>query len=80
MLLASPVNDGQGRVTNYFLSYLDITRQHDAEEQVRALTSGLEEHVEARTHELQTTNAKLQATHARLKLIADGALRGGDRG
>ena len=52
MLLASPVNDGQGRVTNYFLSYLDITRQHDAEEQVRALTSGLEEHVDARTHEL----------------------------
>src|SRR5829696_4443565 len=31
MLFASPLDDGQGKVTNHFLSYLDITRRYDAE-------------------------------------------------
>src|SRR3954451_25171730 len=39
MLFASPLDDGQGTVTNHFLSYLDVTRRYDAEEQLRALTS-----------------------------------------
>src|SRR3954469_518520 len=31
MLFASPIGDGQGTVTNHFLSYLDITRRYEAE-------------------------------------------------
>jgi PAS domain S-box-containing protein len=61
MLFASPVDDGQGTVTNHFLSYLDITRRYDAEEDLRALTSELEARVAARTRELETTNSKLSA-------------------
>ena len=35
MLFASPLDDGQGSVTNHFLSYLDITRRYDAEKKLR---------------------------------------------
>src|SRR5215211_9216726 len=52
MLFASPLDDGQGRVTNHFLSYLDITRRYDAEESLRALTVELEARVAARTQQL----------------------------
>jgi PAS domain S-box-containing protein len=38
MLFASPLDDGQGTITNHFLSYLDITRRFDAEERLRLLT------------------------------------------
>lgn len=61
MLFASPVDDGQGTVTNHFLSYLDITRRYDAEEDLRALTSELEARVAARTQELEAANARLSA-------------------
>src|SRR5215213_10379590 len=37
MLFASPLDDGQGAITNHFLSYLDITRRFEAEENLRAL-------------------------------------------
>jgi PAS domain S-box-containing protein len=60
MLFASPLDDGQGTVTNHFLSYLDVTRRYDAEEQLRALTSELEERVAARTRELEAVNQKLR--------------------
>ena len=40
MLFASPLNDGQGTITNHFLSYLDVTRRYEAEEELRALTPG----------------------------------------
>ena len=53
MLYASPLNDDQGTVRNHFLSYLDITRRYDAEENLRALTLELEERVAARTEELK---------------------------
>src|SRR5690242_14366508 len=33
MLFASPLNNCQGRVTHHFLSYLDITRRYDAEDE-----------------------------------------------
>ena len=56
MLFASPLNDGQGTVSNHFLSYLDITRRYDAEENLRALTLELEARVAART-ELEAANA-----------------------
>ncbi|WP_201863386.1 PAS domain-containing sensor histidine kinase [Microvirga soli] len=61
MLFASPVDDGQGTITNHFLSYLDITRRYDAEEDLRALTSELETRVAARTRELEAANTKLSA-------------------
>ena len=61
MLFASPVDDGQGTVTNHFLSYLDITRRYDAEEDLRALTAELEARVAARTRELEAVNTKLSA-------------------
>jgi PAS domain S-box-containing protein len=52
MLFACPLDDGQGTVTNHFLSYLDITRRFEAEESLRALTQELEARVAARTKEL----------------------------
>jgi len=59
-LFASPLSDGQGTVTNHFLSYLDITRRFEAEERLRVLTLGLERRVEARTRELEATNGMLE--------------------
>jgi PAS domain S-box-containing protein len=61
MLFASPVDDGQGTVTNHFLSYLDITRRYVAEEDLRTLASELEARVAARTRELEAVNARLSA-------------------
>ncbi|KFG70905.1 histidine kinase dimerization/phosphoacceptor domain -containing protein [Microvirga sp. BSC39] len=61
MLFASPVDDGQGTVTNHFLSYLDITRRYVAEEDLRTLASELEARVAARTRELEAANTKLSA-------------------
>jgi len=60
MLFASPLNDGQGTVTNHFLSYLDITRRYDAEASLRALTSELEARVAARTRELELLTDSLR--------------------
>jgi PAS domain S-box-containing protein len=59
MLFASPLSDGQGTVTNHFLSYLDITRRFEAEENLRVLTLELERRIEARTRELEATNGML---------------------
>jgi PAS domain S-box-containing protein len=59
MLLASPLGDGQGSITNHFFSYLDITRRYNAEASLRALTLELEERVAARTRELEATNTRL---------------------
>jgi PAS domain S-box-containing protein len=72
MLFASPLNDGQGRVTNHFLSYLDVTRRYDAEKSLRALTSELERRVEARTRDLEAANRKLAAANEQLrKLVSE---------
>lgn len=72
MLFASPVSDGQGAITNHFLSYLDITRRHDAEEKLRALSSELERRIAARTQELEAANKELEAANRRLsKLVAE---------
>ncbi len=60
MLFASPLSDGQGTVTNHFLSYLDITRRFEAEESLRVLTLELERRVEARTRELEAINGMLE--------------------
>jgi PAS domain S-box-containing protein len=61
MLFASPVDDGQGTVTSHFLSYLDITRRYDAEEDLRTLASELEARVAARTRELEAANIRLSS-------------------
>jgi two-component sensor histidine kinase len=65
MLFASPLDDGQGTITNHFLSYLDITRRFEAEERLRLLTEELEARVAARTLELEDANERL------VRLIAD---------
>ncbi|WP_375462212.1 histidine kinase dimerization/phosphoacceptor domain -containing protein [uncultured Enterovirga sp.] len=65
MLFASPLDDGQGTITNHFLSYLDITRRFDAEEGLRLLTQELEERVAARTQELKEANERMA------KLVAE---------
>lgn len=59
MLFATPLDDGQGTVTNHFLSYLDITRRFDAEEELRVLTQELEARVAARTLELKDANERM---------------------
>jgi PAS domain S-box-containing protein len=69
MLYASPVDDGQGTVTNHFLSYLDITRRYDAEESLRALTCELEARVAARTEELEAANKRLSALVAEREML-----------
>jgi two-component sensor histidine kinase len=59
MLFASPLDDGQGKVLHHFLSYLDVTRRHRAEEDLRALTQELEAKVAERTRELEQANSVL---------------------
>jgi PAS domain S-box-containing protein len=72
MLFASPLDDGQGKVTNHFLSYLDITRRYDAEDKLRLLTSDLEKRVAQRTQDLEASNEKLQAANDGLsRLLAE---------
>ncbi|MBB2964464.1 sensor histidine kinase [Methylobacterium sp. R2-1] len=65
MLFAAPLDDGQGTVTNHFLSYLDITRRFEAEKNLQALTAELEQRVSDRTRELEVANARLT------KLVAE---------
>jgi PAS domain S-box-containing protein len=69
MLFASPVDDGQGAVTIHFLSYLDITRRYDAEEDLRTLTRELEARVAARTRELEAANTKLSDLVAEREML-----------
>jgi len=69
MLFASPLSDGQGTVTNHFLSYLDITRRYDAEESLRSLTHELEARVEARTKELVAANTRLSKLDAEREML-----------
>jgi two-component sensor histidine kinase len=59
MLFTSPLDDGHGCVINHFLSFLDITRRYNAEENLRALTRELEGRVAARTQELESANGRL---------------------
>ena len=59
-------------MTNHFLSYLDITRRSDAEEQLRVLTADLEQRVADRTRDLQALNDKLEAANRTLsKLVVE---------
>ena len=69
MLFASPLSDGQGTVTNHFLSYLDITRRYDAEASLRALTKELEARVAARTKELEAVTENLRQLLAEREML-----------
>ena len=69
MLFASPLDDGQGTITNHFLSYLDITRRFDAEERLRLLTQELEARVAARTLELEHANERLARLVAEKEML-----------
>lgn len=72
MLFATPLDDGQGRVTNHFLSYLDISRRYDAEEGLRVLTAQLEARVVERTRELEAANqALVKLVDEREMLVAE---------
>ncbi len=69
MLFASPLGDGQGTVTNHFLSYLDITRRYEAEADLRALTVELEARVAARTQQLEAVNERLRSVVADREML-----------
>ena len=72
MLFATPLGDDEGSVTNHFLSYLDITRRHDAEENLRCMTEELEARFAARTQELEVANQVLsQLVDEREMLVAE---------
>lgn len=69
MLYATPLDDGQGTVTNHFLSYLDISRRFAAEESLRVLTAELEARVSERTRELEAANAALSDLVAECEIL-----------
>ena len=69
MLFATALDDGQGRVINHFLSYLDITRRYEAEEALRALAAELEQRVEERTRTLASVNAALRKADAEREML-----------
>jgi PAS domain S-box-containing protein len=69
MLFATALDDGQGRITNHFLSYLDITRRHDAEEALRALTAELEQRIDERTRSLEAANAALRKVDTEREML-----------
>src|SRR3954469_11579996 len=70
-LFASSLDENQGCGKNHFLSYLDITRRYDAEEDLRdlrALTLDVERRVVARTQALVAANDRLT------NLVAEGEM------
>jgi PAS domain S-box-containing protein len=69
MLFATPLGDGHGRITNHFMSYLDITRQYQAEEALRGLNAELEQRVEERTRTLDAANAALRKADAERDML-----------
>jgi PAS domain S-box-containing protein len=69
MLFASPLDDGQGTVTNHFLSYLDITRRFEAEKELQTLTAELEQRVADRIRELEAANERLEKLAAEREML-----------
>lgn len=69
MLFASPLDDGQGTITNHFLSYLNITRRFEAEKDLQALTAELEQRVATRTRELEAANEQLRKLGAERDML-----------
>jgi PAS domain S-box-containing protein len=69
MLFASALDDGQGTVLHHFMSFLDITRRYEAEEDLRALTEQLETKVAERTRELERANDALTRLVAEKEIL-----------
>lgn len=69
ILFATPLDDEQGRVTNHFMSYLDITRRYKAEEELRRLNAELEQRVDERTRILEAANAVLRRADAEREML-----------
>ena len=68
-LFSSALDDGQGKVLHHFMSYLDITRRFEAEEELRVLTRELEAQVAQRTRELQSANDALTGLLAEKEML-----------
>jgi PAS domain S-box-containing protein len=64
MLFSSVIKDDAGKVTNHFLSYLDITRRVQAEQEVALLIEELEVKVKDRTAELEKVVEELKKVDA----------------
>ncbi|MCW2239152.1 histidine kinase dimerization/phosphoacceptor domain -containing protein [Azospirillum canadense] len=58
-LFVSPWADEDGRIVHHFLSFLDVTRRRDAEDDLRQFARNLEQRVAERTQELTVANARL---------------------
>ena len=56
-------------MTNHFLSYLDVTRRHQAERDLRRLKADLERRVAERTKELEQANARLTELLAEREML-----------
>lgn len=69
MLFASALDDGQGKVTNHFLSYLDVTRRYEAERALRVQAAQLEARVQQRTQDLEDANARLLKIDAQRQML-----------
>ena len=55
-MLVSPWTDEHGQIVHHFLSFLDITRRHEAEAALQRLNAELEQRVDERTRELTAAN------------------------
>lgn len=67
------LHDDQGRVTNHFLSYLDITRRVEAELEVGRHAERLSQEVAIAVRELSSERAHLRNAEDRFGLIVQGA-------
>ena len=61
MVSSNPLHDEQGRYTGALAMVTDITRRHEAEEEVRQLNAQLEQRIAERTAELEYTNRELES-------------------
>lgn len=60
-LFCSPITDADGQVIQHFLSYLDITRRAEAEQQLRDNAAALEQRVADRVAAYRESEARLAA-------------------
>jgi PAS domain S-box-containing protein len=73
--LLCPLKDDEGRLLEVFAMLEDITERKRSEEAIRQLNTDLESRVEARTEELATANARLQAEIAERTLVEEDLRR-----
>jgi len=71
MQYVSPVIDDQGRITQHFASFFDITDRKEVEARLRHLTDDLERRVHARTRKLGAANQRLEEEIERRRNLED---------